>query len=142
MFPRHSRTQKGGQLMRYCGIDIASLSSFVYITDEKGTKLLAREVETSKSGLNGALRPYLRAGLKIEIEAGNQTAWIYAFLVEAGAEVMVVNPNKVKAIAESRRKTDKIDAKLLCELLRLNALPHPVHMPSPESRELRGLLVA
>jgi len=40
-----------------------------------------------------------------------------------------------------RRKTDKIDVKLLCELLRLNALPHPVHMPS-QSRELRGILVA
>ena len=75
-------------------------------------------------------------------EAGNQTAWIYEFLTELGAEVTVVNPSKVKAIAASRRKTDKIDAKLLCELLRLNALPYPVHMPSQSSRELRGMLVA
>ena len=41
----------------------------------------------------------------------------------------MVNPAKVKLIAESRRKTDKIDAKILCELLRLDGLPHPVHMP-------------
>ncbi len=54
----------------------------------------------------------------------------------------MVNPAKVKLIAESRRKTDKIDAKILCELLRLDGLPHPVHMPGPEARELRGLLVA
>jgi transposase len=56
--------------------------------------------------------------------------------------VTVVNPTKVKLIAESRRKTDKVDAKILCELLRLDGLPHPVHMPSPEARSLRGLLVA
>ncbi len=35
------------------------------------------------------------------------------------AKVTVVNPTKVKLIAESRRQTDKIDAKILCELLRL-----------------------
>jgi hypothetical protein len=29
-------------------------------------------------------------------------------------------------IAQSRRKTDKVDAKILCELLRLGGLPEPV----------------
>jgi transposase len=81
-------------------------------------------------------------GLKVAIEAGNQTAWIHDLLVGLGAEVTVVNPNKVKLIAESRRKTDKIDAKILCELLRLDGLPTPVHVPSRQTRELRGLLVA
>jgi transposase len=128
--------------MRYCGIDIASLSSYVYVSDELGNKLLSKETKTSKCDFAGALKPYLRGGLKIAIEAGNQTVWIYKYLVSLGADVVVVNPNKVKPIAESRRKTDKIDAKLLCELLRLNALPHPVHMPSQASREVRGLLVA
>ncbi len=80
--------------------------------------------------------------MAIAIEAGNQTAWVYDELVKLGAQVTVVNPAKVKLIAESRRKTDKIDAKILCELLRLDGLPHPVHMPGPEARELRGLLVA
>lgn len=128
--------------MRYCGIDIASLSSFIYVCDADGKKMVARGVETEKGAFGAILKPHLKGGLKIAIEAGNQTAWIYECLVGLGAEVTVVNPNKVKAIAESRRKTDKIDAKLLCELLRLNALPHPVHMPSQASRELRGLLVA
>lgn len=128
--------------MRYCGIDIASLSSFIYIADASGKKLLGREVKTEKAELSTALKPFLKDGLKIAIEAGNQTVWIYQFLVKLGAEVTVVNPNKVKAIAESRRKTDKIDAKLLCELLRMNGLPTPVHMPGPEARSLRALLTA
>lgn len=127
--------------MQYCGIDIAILSSYVYLSDAQGNKLLSKEVQTSRTALSMVLRPYVKKGLKIAIEAGNQTQWIYDFLVSLGAEVEVVNPNKVKAIAESRRKTDKIDAKLLCELLRLNGLPQAVHMPSQASRELRGLLV-
>ena len=78
--------------------------------------------------LRRRLRPFVRGGLKIAIEAGNQTARIHESLVDLGAEVILVNPAKVKLIAESRRKTDKIDAKILCELLRLDGLPHPVHM--------------
>jgi transposase len=63
-------------------------------------------------------------------------------LREAGAKVHVVHPLKVKLIAESKKKTDRIDAKLLAHLLRVGGLPEPVHVPSYRSRELRGLLVA
>jgi len=128
--------------MVYCGMDMASVSSYVYVADKVGRKLAAGEIDTSKEGIEGRLRPFVRKGLSIAIEAGNQTAWIYDVLVEMGAIVTVVNPAKVKPIAQSRRKTDKIDAKLLCDLLRVDALPHPVHMPSDPARAMRGVLRA
>ena len=128
--------------MYYCGMDIASKSSYLYVTDKNGRKLLSGEVATTRGGFGERLKRFVGRGLAIAIEAGNQTAWIYKALVELGAKVTVVNPTKVKLIAESRRKTDKIDAKILCELLRLNALPCPVHMPGEKARALRGLLVA
>jgi transposase len=128
--------------MHYCGIDVAMKSSYLYITDGRGRKTTSGEISTTYMALRRRLRPLVRGGLKIAIEAGNQTAWIYESLVDLGAEVVVVNPAKVKLIAESRRKTDKIDARILCELLRLDGLPHPVHMPGRPARELRGLLVA
>jgi transposase len=114
----------------------------MYVTDGKGKKLAAGEVATEKAALTRRLKRFIRDGLSIAIEAGNQTAWVYETLIEMGAKVTVVNPAKVKLIAESRRKTDKIDAKILCELLRLDGLPHPVHVPGRETRALRGLLVA
>lgn len=128
--------------MNYCGIDVAMKSSYLYITDGRGRKKTSGEIATTYMGLRRWLRPFVRGGLKIAIEAGNQTAWIHECLTDLGAEVVVVNPAKVKLIAESRRKTDKIDAKILCELLRIDGLPHPVHMSGRGSRELRGLLVA
>ena len=128
--------------MVYCGIDIASKPSYVYVTDAKGRKLASGEVPTTKPTFESRLKRYVARDLRIAIEAGNQTAWIYDALADMGAKVAVVNPAKVKLIAESRRKTDKIDAKILCELLRIKALPHPVHMPSQPARALRGLLVA
>lgn len=128
--------------MFYCGMDIASKSSYLYVTTKSGRKVASGEVETTREAFEKRLRRYVREGLTMAIEAGNQTAWIYDVPVAMGAKVTVVNPTKVKLIAESRRKTDKIDAKTLCELLRIDALPHPVHMPGKPARALRGLLVA
>jgi transposase len=128
--------------VNYCGIDLAGVSSYAYVTDEKGRKLWAGPVETSKAAFERLVKKFAGGGLSIAIEAGNQTAWVYETLTKLGAKVTVVHPTKVKLIAESRRKTDKIDAKILCELLRLDALAHPVYMPGPEARELRGLLAA
>jgi transposase len=128
--------------VNYCGIDLAGVSSYAYVSDEKGRKLCSGPLGTEKAAFRRLVKRFVRAGLSIAIEAGNQTAWVYEALVELGAQVTVVHPGKVKLIAESRRKTDKIDAKILCELLRLDALPHPVHMPGPDARALRGLLVA
>ena len=128
--------------MNYCGMDVAMKSSYVYVTDRQGCKKSSGEIPTTAEVIRQRLRPYVRGGLSVAIEAGNQSAWIYDLLVDLGADVTVVNPTKVKLIALSRRKTDKIDAKILCELLRLDGLPHPVHVPPRPTRELRGLLVA
>jgi transposase len=49
---------------------------------------------------------------------------------------MVANRNRVRQIAESRKKADPVDAKTLAELLRLGGLPE-VHEPSLEARRLR-----
>ena len=124
--------------MFYCGLDIAGSSSFVFVTDARGKKVAVGPVASTRAALEARFKPFVRSGLAIAIEAGNQTAWIYEVLVGLGAQVTVVNPNKVKLIAESRRKTDKVDAKILCELLRLGGLPEPVHMPGKETRALRG----
>lgn len=128
--------------MNCCGIDLAGVSSYVYVTYDRGRKLTAGEVATEKAAFQRRLKHFVRDGLSIAIEAGNQTAWVYEALIEMGAEVTVANPAKVKLIAQSRRKTDKIDATILCELFRLDGLPCPVHMPDRPTRALRGLLVA
>jgi transposase len=128
--------------MVYCGLDVAMVSSYLYVSDEKGRKLMSGPVATQAQALRQRLGRFVAQGLKVAIEAGNQTAWLHEVLTGMGADVTVVNPTKVKLIAQSRRKTDKIDAKVLCELLRLDGLPRPVHMPCRRTRELRGVLVA
>lgn len=128
--------------MHYCGLDVSRKSTHVYIEDAQGRRVKRAVVATTPTGLASAVERYAERGLRVAIEAGNQTAWIVDLLRELGAKVHVVHPLKVKLIAESKKKTDRIDAQLLAHLLRVGGLPEPVHVPSHRSRELRGLLTA
>ena len=58
---------------------------------------------------------------------------------DLGLEVKLANPSKVKIIAESQIKTDKVDALALAQLLRTNFLPESYLAPK-EQREARDLL--
>lgn len=53
---------------------------------------------------------------RIVIEAGSQSLWVSHQLTELGHEVMIVDPRRVKLIAESDRKTDRRDAETLARL--------------------------
>jgi len=65
---------------------------------------------------------------------------VHRDLQELGVrDVYVVNPNRMRMIAESRKKTDKVDARLLAQLFRLDGLPERVHMPSRLAAERRML---
>jgi|SRR5438128_1657185 len=129
--------------MHYCGLDVSTKSTHVSIEDDRGRRVARAVVPTTPEGIERALARYVERGLRVAIEAGGQTAWIHDVLMEVGVkQVHVVHPLKVKWIAESKKKTDRVDAELLAHLLRIGGLPEPVHMPSARSRELRGLLQA
>ncbi|PIQ88774.1 MAG: hypothetical protein COV72_06575 [Candidatus Omnitrophica bacterium CG11_big_fil_rev_8_21_14_0_20_42_13] len=128
--------------MYYAGLDVASKESFLYVQDRRGRKIESRPLLTTKLVIEEAFKRYDSRQAEVAIEAGGSTRWIYDTLKGIGVRAYVVNPNKVKAIAESKRKTDKIDAKLLSDLLRLGALPQEVIMAEGETRQLRDLIQA
>jgi len=97
--------------MHYCGLDVSRKSTHVYIEDVQGRRVTRGIVATTPTGLAGAVERYTARGVRVAIEAGNQTAWIVDLLRELGAKVHVVHPLKVKLIAESKKKkTDRCAA--------------------------------
>lgn len=128
--------------MHYIGLDVASKGSFIYVVDRKGKKVESREILTNKESYREYFKKWNNRSVEVAVESGGHTRWIYDLLTGMGTGVYVVNPNKVKLIAETKRKTDKVDAKVLAELLRIGGLPERVHMAGGESRELRDLLRA
>ena len=73
------------------------------------------------------------------MEATGGWGWLSEVLQDLGLEVKLANPSKVKIIAESQIKTDKVDALALAQLLRTNFLPESYLAPK-EQREARDLL--
>lgn len=128
--------------MYYAAIDLASKGSFAYVRDKRGRKVESGEIVTSRKTFKAFFDKYNGKKIIVAIEAGGSTRWVYDLLTRMGIDVYVVNPNKVKAIADSKRKTDKIDAGILSELLRINALPERIHMAEGQDRELRDLIQA
>jgi transposase len=126
--------------MYYIGLDVASKSSFLYVMDGRGKKIESKEIPTDKDSYRQYFKPWAKKPVEVAVEAGGHSRWIYDLLTRLGLGVYVVNPNKVKLIAESKKKTDKVDAKVLAGLLRMDGLPRRVFIVEGESRELRDLL--
>lgn len=122
--------------MFYAGIDAHTKSRTIWIVDHKGREVSSSTVVTSAEGFAAGLERWARRGLKAAVEASGITPWICQLLKDLGVRVVVVNSNRVRLIAESRKKSDRIDAATLAELLRLGGLPE-VHQPSIEARRLR-----
>lgn len=89
---------------------------------EKGRVTDAGRVPTSPEGLREFAKT-LRRSDKVALEATMNTAAIAGLLAGRAGEVVVSNPFKTRAIAEAKIKTDKVDARVLAELLAADYLP-------------------
>jgi transposase len=122
--------------MFYAGIDAHVKSSTICVVDGKGQTVHRCEVLTSGEGFRAGLKRWAQRGLTAAVEASGITPWVAPLLQAMQVKVVVANPNRVRLIAESRKKSNRVDAATLAELLRLGGLPE-VHQASPAARRLR-----
>ena len=81
----------------------------------------------------------LRANDAVALEATGNSDAIANLLMPLVARVVVSNPTKTRAIAEAKVKTDKVDARILAQLLAADFLP-PVWLPDDRTRGLQTKL--
>ncbi|MDI6708089.1 MAG: transposase [Candidatus Thermoplasmatota archaeon] len=77
--------------------------------------------------------------MKIAIEATTLCEHIFDILEEQGYQVVLAHPLKTRWIAESKIKTDKIDAGILAHSLRTDLLS-TAYMPPKDIRDIRWLV--
>lgn len=97
-------------------------------------KLYHDDRETLKAYFLG-----LPKGSRMAIEASGFEAWLADFVQDLGIQVHLSHPLKTRAIAEAKIKTDKVDAKILAQLLQADLLPK-AHLASPDTRRMRYFL--
>ena len=124
--------------MLYVGVDAHSKRSHITVMDEQGEVVKRAEVASNRESISRALRRY-RQPLKATVEASRSWGLMYDWLDEIADEVVLAHPLKVRAIAEARIKTDKIDSETLAHLLRANLIP-AAYAPSGQVRARKRVL--
>jgi transposase len=102
---------------------------------EDGIVRQAGQIATTPEALR-AFADSLLPSDEVAIEATGNTHAIAKLIAPRVARVVISNPMKTRAIAEAKVKTDKVDAKVLCQLLAADFLP-PVWMADEQTQALR-----
>jgi len=102
----------------YCGLDVHKESTYATVINVFG------EVQTQKRMKNEEILDFLEPypSLKVAMEASTYIVPLHKKIKLKGIDITVSHPRKTKMIADSMTKNDKVDSKVLAELLRLCTL--------------------
>ncbi len=73
------------------------------------------------------------------VEATASYPWLIELIEPLADRVLLAHPGKLRVIAESTRKSDRLDAQVLAEFLALDMIP-VAYRPTPRQREHRSLV--
>jgi transposase len=125
-------------ISHYIGFDVHKKSISYCVKTADGT--------ITEEGKLRSTRQVLRqwAGKRQEpwhgaMEATLFSGWIYDALKPFAAKLEMGNPSMMRAIGAAKKKSDRLDARKIADLVRCNLLP-ACYVASVEMRELRRLL--
>ena len=113
------------------GVDFHKAYSYMTVMDAQGEVVKAGKVANTREAVQGFLTPY-RDNAEAVLEATRNWTVMYDLLEREVRAVHLAHPLKVRAIAEARIKTDRIDSKILAHLLRCDLLPTAYVRPRAE----------
>lgn len=112
-------TIKSQQFETFIGVDLGDRKHFVCVTDKDGTIVNECSIHNERRDLRQLCEDYPEASVAIEV--GTHSPWISRFLSDGGMNVTVANARKLRAIYQNNRKCDKLDARMLVKLLRVDS---------------------
>jgi transposase len=121
---------------KYIGFDVHQATISVAVMDDRGKVVMESILETKAATILEFLAG-LRGTLSVTFEEGTWAAWLYDLLKPHVDKLVVCNPRKT-ALLKDGNKNDRIDARKLAELLRLDNLK-PVYHGQTGVRMLREL---
>ena len=122
---------------KYIGMDVHKESISIAVMNGAGKIVMECVIET-KASMILQFVDGLRGDLEVTFEEGTSAAWLYDLLKPHVRKVVVCDPRKNASMKEGN-KSDKIDARRLAELLRLNHLS-PVYHGEHGLRSLKELV--
>jgi transposase len=115
------------------GMDLGDKTSRYCAIDENGEVLFERSVSTTKKGMAQVFGALGRC--RVALEVGTHSPWVSRLLKSFGHEAIVANARQVKLISQSSRKDDKLDARTLARLARIDPeLLRPIRHRSEQAQ--------
>ena len=121
----------------YIGVDLHKLTCFITVMDEAGKIKKQTEISTDTDKVAKFFSRHRDA--RVAVESTMNWVPFYENLESLGCSVVLSNPLATKAIATARIKNDKVDSRVLADLLRTNFLPTAYIQPRA-IRDLKELV--
>jgi len=100
------------------GIDLGDKTSRYCVLDGDGEITAERTVSTTCKGMLEAFARTRR--YRIAMEVGTHSPWVSRLLASQGHEVIVANARQLQLISASSRKCDRLDARTLAQMARVD----------------------
>jgi transposase len=115
------------------GLDLGDRNSFYCVLDGGGQVIREQKLSTTAKALREVFGSMPRS--RMALETGTHSPWVSRLLKELGHEVIVAHARNVRLIGESRRKDDRLDARMLARLARIDPeLLSPVEHRSAQAQ--------
>src|SRR5258708_6112361 len=121
---------------KYIGMDIHQATISVAVMEGRGKLIMECILETKAATILEFIQG-LHGSLSVTFEEGTSAAWLHDLLKPHVAQLIVCDPRK-NALLKDGSTSDRIDARKLADLLRLNRL-HPVYHGEHGVRTLKEL---
>jgi transposase len=127
--------------MKYVGIDLhkQTISGCVVVKERGRKKVLVRKRLDCRDEAGIAAWLKELGQFEVVVEATASYQWFVKLAQPLARRVLLAHPKKLRIIAESKRKSDKLDAQVLAEFLADDAIPL-AYQPTPRVREHRVLV--
>ena len=126
----------------YAGIDVSLECSSVCVVDANGEIARETKVPSEPAALIGWFHSLGFDLIRIGLEAGPLSQWLYAAMKQAGLAVELLETRHVSdAFKAMPVKSDRNDARNIAQLMRLGWF-RPVHCKSMSAQETRAMLTA
>ena len=124
--------------MNYVGIDLHKEQSWFYVMSEDGQKVDSRSISNSIEKLKEYFETIPKP-FTLAVESTYNWYFLIDMAEKYAEKVYLANPYELKAFAKRNKKTDKIDARLIADVLRKGYLPS-VSIPDKETRSIKEIL--
>lgn len=124
--------------MRFVGVDLHKHTITVVVVDA-ARKLLVRKRFSNLMSIQIIAFLKTLGEFQLTVEATASYEWFVQLVEPLAQRIVLAHPGKLRVIAESTRKSDKLDARVLAEMLALDQIPAS-YRPTPRQRAHRQLV--